>query len=118
VICPVLLPSVDWFLSRRSYLIVLQYNHIPFVGCLMQPLGVSSFQKGFDLVRAVDRYAIPDEQDRARDLAQEHPEETHHGDSIIACLANLKEQSPIQRDTADSREMVARLPHGRILLWG
>ena len=79
----------------------------------MQPFGRPSLEKVLERVRAVDRRAIPDEHDLAGNLAQEHAQETHDGFRIIRVGAHLHEQSPIERDTADRREMIARQLHAQ-----
>jgi hypothetical protein len=51
----------------------------------------------------MDGRAVPDEQDRALDLAQEHAQETDHCLRIVGSLAHLQEQSPIRGDATDER---------------
>src|SRR5712691_6678995 len=61
----------------------------------MQALGRPALEKVFDLVSAMNGRAVPDEQDRAPDLAQEHAQEADHRLCIVGSWAHLQEQSPI-----------------------
>ena len=74
----------------------------------MQTFGRLSFEKLLDLVSAVDGRAIPDEHDLAGNRAYEHLLEAHDRFRIRGVGAHLQEQLPIQPDTIDRREMIAR----------
>jgi hypothetical protein len=80
----------------------------------MQALGSPSLEKIFDLLAAMDWRTVPDEQDRARDLAQEHAQEADHPSSIVGGRAHLHEESPIQRD-ATWHEQMSHLQANRLV---
>src|SRR5215469_16902095 len=60
-------------------------------------------EKVFDLLAAMNGRAIPDEQDRIRDLAQKHAREADHPGSTRGGGAYLQEESSIERDATDQR---------------
>src|SRR6266699_830911 len=68
-----------------------------------QRLAAPLLPKLFDLVSAMDRRAIPDEEDRPLDLAQEDPQEAHHRSGIVGGWTHLQEQSAIRGDATDER---------------
>jgi hypothetical protein len=49
----------------------------------------------------MDRRAIPDEEDLARDLAQEDAKEAHYRMAVIAALAPLQDEASVERHATD-----------------
>jgi hypothetical protein len=74
-----------------------------------------SLEKVFDLVPAMDRRAVPDHHQFARNLAQKHTQETHDGCGIIGSRTHLQKQSPIEGDATDERsdDRASTAPAGR-----
>src|SRR5713101_3326400 len=62
----------------------------------LQTFGRPSLEKVFDLVPAMDRRAIPNQQDLARDLAQEDTQEAYYPQCIVGSRAHLQKQPPIE----------------------
>src|SRR5581483_9449227 len=52
------------------------------------------------------RRAIPDDQDRARNLAQQNLEKADHRLGVRRTGANVQESSSVERDAAESRKMI------------
>lgn len=74
----------------------------------MQPVRRSCLEEVLDLLAAMERRTIPAHEDFAPDLAQQHAQETDDPLRILGRLADLHEESSIQGDAADHREMIAR----------
>ncbi len=62
----------------------------------MEALGCSTAQKVLDGLPAMDGGTIPDEDDPAPHLAQQHPQKAHYRHAVIAPLAHLQEQAPVR----------------------
>lgn len=89
-------------------LVGVQIGRIPRQVLQMQPLGRSTLQEVLDRLACVDRRAVPDDQQLARDFAHQHTQEAHYPCRIVGFLPDLHEQPAIQGYTADRREVVAR----------
>jgi len=72
----------------------------------LQALGRSRAQEVLDRLPMMNRGPIPDDEQLARNLAQHHAQKVDDRLPVIAILAHLQEQAPIQGDGADGREMV------------
>src|SRR5215469_2955841 len=68
--------------------------------------GRSSSQKVLHGLSAMDRRAVPDEEDPAAEFAQEDTQKAYHGVAGIALLAHLQEEPSVERHAADGREMI------------
>ncbi len=79
-------------------------------------------QEVFDRLRAVNGRPVPDDEQRARNLAQQMAQELHDCRAAEGALADLQQQPPVHRESADRREMIMgeqgvqdrRLATGRI----
>ncbi|GHO64046.1 hypothetical protein KSC_029380 [Ktedonobacter sp. SOSP1-52] len=84
---------------------------IEFRGIARQSLQVNSFahragEKGFDHFRSVDGQAIPNNEQLARDLAEQYLQKT---DDVLCCrgsLLHLHEDPPFLSDTPYGRKMI------------
>jgi len=63
-------------------------------------------QEVLDGLAAMNGRAIPDDQQLAADLAQQHAQEAHDIGRAVGLLLGLHEQAPRRHDAADRREMV------------
>lgn len=77
----------------------------------MQPCGRAGCQEVFDRLTFVDRSAIPDDEDFAADLAQQLAQKAHDSLVHIRLFLLLQEQTPVEGEPADDREMVAGEGH-------
>src|SRR5258706_4699492 len=77
----------------------------------MQPSGRPPSQELLDGLAPMNRRAIPDQEQLAGDLPQEHPQETDNVRRVIALLLGLQEQPPIGGEAADRRQMVMGQRH-------
>jgi hypothetical protein len=68
----------------------------------MDPSGGSSRQEGFDHLAAMNRRAIPDDQQLAGQFAQEEPSEAHDIHSGVPVVLHLKEQLSVRRDRSNN----------------
>src|SRR5260370_14787156 len=83
----------------------------------VQSRGGARPQEVFDGLAAMDRRPVPDDQQLAAHLAQQHPQEAHDVVGVIRPLLGLHEQAALWRDPADGREVVVgeRRRQGRSL---
>lgn len=72
----------------------------------MDAFGTPLRQKILDRLTAVDGSPIPDNQQVARDLAQEQLQETHDIWSFVRSVLDVHDQPSIQGKPADGREMI------------
>lgn len=72
----------------------------------MKACGSPCAQEIFDDARAVDRRAVPDDQQLALNFAQKHLQETHDIRACIRVILNLQEQSAIRRQPTYGRQVV------------
>src|SRR5512135_2360174 len=77
----------------------------------MDALGSTSRQEVFDRLTAMNRGSIPDDQQLARDLTQEHLQEAHDVRSLIGVILGLQEDPPLGSDGSHGREMVTSQLH-------
>lgn len=70
--------------------------------------GRSSLEEVLDCLSSVNRRTIPDEQELARDLAQEDTKKAYHFHCIVGTRTHLQKQPPIGSNTADRREVIVR----------
>ena len=73
----------------------------------METFGRASFEKVLDGLCAMDGCAIPDDQQLARNLAQQQAQKAHDGLGIRGMILHLHQQFAIGADGADSSEMIA-----------
>ena len=71
------------------------------------PSGASLGQEVLDRLAAMDRSAVPDDQELAGDVAQEVLEEAHDIRALVGVVLHQHEQAPRRRDAADDRQVVA-----------
>ena len=86
----------------------------------MHPFGSPLSQKRFDRLAAMDGRAIPDDQQRACNLAGQHLQKAHDIWTLVRMVLGLHQQLPLWGDAADSREMVTGefdLQHWRLADW-
>lgn len=67
----------------------------------MEPFGRPSLQKGFDHLCPMDWSVIPDNQQLARNLAQQEAQEAHDIFGVIGSLLHLHEEPPMWRDASN-----------------
>ena len=70
-------------------------------------LGSTLGQEVLDRLAAMDRSAVPDDQELAGDVAQEVLEEAHDIRALVGVVLHQHEQAPLRRDAADGRQVVA-----------
>src|SRR5258708_17334104 len=68
--------------------------------------GTAPTQEVLDGLAAMNGRAVPDHQELATDLAQQHAQEADDIRRVVGTLLGLHEQAPVRRDAADRREMV------------
>src|SRR5579884_367260 len=73
----------------------------------MNAFGSALSQKIFDGLRAMNARSIPDDQELAWDLAQQQLQEPHHIRPFERVVLNVHDQTPVQGEAADSREVIA-----------
>ncbi len=89
----------------------VQFRRIAWQAFQMETFGCASFEKVLDDLCAMDRRAIPDHQQLARDLTQQQAQQAHHLLSIVGMILRLHEEFAIGTDRADGREMIAGQLH-------
>ncbi len=83
----------------------------------MNPFGCALRQEIFDGLRAMDARPIPDDQQLARNLAQEHLQKASHIRSFLRMILRLHEQPPIPGQTSDHGKVITGQfdgQHGRL----
>ena len=73
----------------------------------MHPLRRACRQVVFDRLPLMDGRALPDNEHLAADLAEHHPQKADDRFGGIRVLLHLQEQTPVQGDPTDDREVVA-----------
>lgn len=75
-------------------------------GFEMEAGGSALSQEVLDRLTPMDRGAVPDDQELAREVTQEMAEEADHRRTFEGAGADLKEQAALRGEGADHREMV------------
>jgi len=70
-------------------------------------VGTAVGQEVLDRLAAMDRRAVPDDQQLAGDVAQQMLEEAHDIRALVGVVLHQHEQAPRGRDAADDRQVVA-----------
>ena len=84
-------------------------------------VGAALRQEVLDRLAAMDRSAVPDDQDLAGDVTQEVLEEAHDIRARVGVVLHQHEQAPLRRDAADDRQVVAAQREAedrRLPAWG
>lgn len=91
-------------------------------GFEVEALSRAVAQEVLDDLAAVNRCAIPEDQELAREVAQQVPEEPYDIGTFEGASPDVEEQAPVRSECADGREVVTRerdgqdrgLPFGRV----
>jgi len=78
-------------------------------------------QEVLDRLAAMDRSAVPDDQELAGDVAQQMLEEAHDVRALVGMLLYVQEQAAVRGDAADDRQVVAaqgQTEDRRLPAWG
>jgi len=78
-------------------------------------------QEVLDRLAAMDRSAVPDDQELAGDVAQEVLEEAHDIRALVGVVLHQHEQAPRRRDAADDGQVIAAQREAedrRLPAWG
>lgn len=70
-------------------------------------VGTALGQEVLDRLAAMDRRAIPDDQELAGDVAQQMRQETHDVRAFVGALLDQHEESSRWRDAADDRQVIS-----------
>lgn len=74
--------------------------------CEMEAGAATLGEKVFHCLTAMDRRAIPDDQELAREVTQEMAEEAHHRWATEGVGADLKEEAALRGERPDGREVI------------
>lgn len=83
--------------------------------------GTAPGQEVFDRLAAMDGSAVPNDQEFAGDVAEEMLEEADDVWALVRVLLHQHEQTPLRRDAADDRQVVAAQREAedrRLPAWG
>src|SRR5258706_4753234 len=75
--------------------------------------GTAPRQEVLDGLAAMNGRPVPDHQELATDLAQQHAQEADDIRRVVGTLLGLQEQAPVRREAADRREMVMSERHAQ-----
>jgi hypothetical protein len=78
-----------------------------------QPLGRPTSREVLDRLSAIDRRSIPDDEQLAADLAQQHAQEAHDIERAIGVVLRLHKESPIGRETTHDGQMATGQRHAQ-----
>jgi hypothetical protein len=92
-------------------LVRVQLGRVGGQGLQMQALGRALREEVLDHLRAVDRGAVPDDEQLARNMAQQVLKETHHVRPAQSVVFHLHEDLPRRGDRANSRQVIPRERH-------
>jgi hypothetical protein len=73
----------------------------------MDPLGGPTGQKVFDRLAAMDGGSIPDNEELARELAQQDAQKPHHINAVLGLRLRLHHQALVGGEGRDRRAMIA-----------
>ena len=88
----------------------MQFRGVGRQALQVQPLGGAVRKEPLDSVAAVDRRAIPDNQQTAGHFAQQMLETRHDGLRVDGVVLGVEVQPALRRQRADGGAMIARLP--------
>src|SRR6266849_1024802 len=77
----------------------------------MQPPGRPAGQEVLDGLAPMNGCPIPDQEQLARDLAQQHAQEAHHIGRVVGMVLGLQEQPSVGGQGTNRRQMVMRERH-------
>src|SRR5258706_13727791 len=77
----------------------------------MEALGGTAREVVLDRLATMDRRAIPDDEQLAGDLAQQHAQEAHDIGRVVGMVLRLQEQPPVGREPPDGGQMVMGQRH-------
>jgi hypothetical protein len=73
----------------------------------MDPLGRASGQEVLDRLAAVNGRPMPEEEEIARALAQQQPQDPHHLGAVVRSRLGLQEEASVAAEGADGGAMMA-----------
>jgi hypothetical protein len=105
--------QLDLFQVAPDPLVRVRVRGVTGQGFEVQAPGRAVGQEVLDDLAPMDRGAIPDDQELAREVAQQVPEEAHHVRALEGAGQDLQQQAPLRGEAADRREVVARERDGQ-----
>jgi hypothetical protein len=79
----------------------------------MDPFAHRAGEKLFDHICTMDRRSIPNDQQRACDFVEQHPQKPHDILGLVGSLLHLHEQPSLLGDASNRGKMIARQLHAQ-----